>query len=116
MSLAWSNVASVLCERLRRTDEQISEVAMIAVPVRLAKVLLRMTTPGQDSAAGHASSHVHLTQRQLGKVIGATRESINKHLGVWQRRGLIQITTGLIVIADRCSLEDIAGVASTQEH
>ena len=114
--VAWSNVASMLCERLRHTDEQISEVAMVALPVRLAKGLLRMTTPGRDLAAGRSSSHVHLTQRQLGKAIGATRESVNKHLGVWQRRGFIQVTTGLIVIADRSSLEDIAGAASTETH
>jgi len=114
--VAWSNVVSVLCERLRHTNEQMSEVAMVALPVRLAKALLRMATPGQGLAAGRASSHVNLTQRQLGKVIGATRESINKHLGVWQRKGVVQLRNGLIVIADRSSLEDVAGTASTQKH
>jgi len=89
---------------------------MVALPVRLAKALLRMTTPGQDLAARHAPSRVRLTQRQLGKVIGATRESVNKHLGAWQRRGFIEITTGLIVIADRSSLEEIAGADSIKAH
>jgi CRP-like cAMP-binding protein len=114
--VAWSNVVSVLCERLRHTNEQIGEVGMVALPVRLAKALLRMATPGQDLAAGYASSHINLTQRQLGKIIGATRESINKHLGVWQRKGVVQLRNGLIVIADRSSLEVLAGAASIQKH
>jgi hypothetical protein len=75
-----------------------------------------MATPGQDLAAGYASSHINLTQRQLGKIIGATRESINKHLGVWQRKGVVQLRNGLIVIADRSSLEVLAGAASIQKH
>src|ERR1043166_6291833 len=70
---AWSNIVGVLCGRLRRTDQQIGEVAMVALPVRLAKTLLRMTTSGEELTCGHPSSHVHLTQRQLGKVVGATR-------------------------------------------
>jgi hypothetical protein len=75
-----------------------------------------MATPGQGLADGHASSHVNLTQRQLGKIIGATRESINKHLGAWQRKGVVQLRNGLIVIADRSSLEDVAGADSTQKQ
>jgi CRP-like cAMP-binding protein len=44
--VAWSNVVSLLCERLRHTNEQMTEVAMVALPVRLAKALLRMARPG----------------------------------------------------------------------
>jgi CRP-like cAMP-binding protein len=111
--IACSNIVSVLCERLRRADQQISEVAMVALPVRLAKALLRMTRP-EDLGSGQASSPLRLTQRRLGQFIGATRESVNKHLGVWQRKGIIRIAKGTIAIEDRSSLETLARVEVRQ--
>jgi len=109
--VAWSNVVSLLCERLRHTNEQMTEVAMVALPVRLAKALLRMTPPEQDLGSGQAYPPLRLTQRQFGQFIGATRESVNKHLGVWQRRGVIRITKGMIEIQNRSCLEDLARTA-----
>lgn len=109
--IACANIVSMLCERLRHLDQQIAEVAMVALPVRLAKALLRMTPPEQDLGSGPACPPLRLTQRQFGQFIGATRESVNKHLGVWQRRGAIRITKGMIEIQDRSCLEDLARTA-----
>jgi CRP/FNR family cyclic AMP-dependent transcriptional regulator len=107
---AWSNIVLVLCERLRHTDRQIAEMAMLAMPLRLAKALLRMATIGRASGTGHAASQVRLTQRELGNLVGATRESVNKHLGEWQRKGIIQITERLITILNQSALEYLAHV------
>src|SRR5215203_6126505 len=41
----WSSLVGVLCERLRCTDLQIAEVALMEVPIRLAKALLRLMVP-----------------------------------------------------------------------
>jgi CRP/FNR family cyclic AMP-dependent transcriptional regulator len=109
--IAFANIVSMLCERLRRLDQQIAEVAMVALPVRLAKALLRMMPPEQDLGSGQACPPLRLTQRQFGQFIGATRESVNKHFGVWQRRGVIRITKGMIEIEDRACLEDLARTA-----
>jgi CRP/FNR family transcriptional regulator, cyclic AMP receptor protein len=109
--IACANIVSMLCERLRRLDQQITEVAMVALPVRLAKALLRMTPPEQDFGSRQACPPLRLTQRQFGQFIGATRESVNKHFGVWQRRGVIRITKGMIEIEDRACLEDLARTA-----
>jgi CRP/FNR family cyclic AMP-dependent transcriptional regulator len=105
---AWSSIVSVLCERLRHTDQQMAEVAMLALPVRLAKALLRLATLGRPSGAGHVASQVDLTQRELGNIVGATRESVNKHLGDWQRKGIVQITERLITIVNQSALENLA--------
>jgi CRP/FNR family cyclic AMP-dependent transcriptional regulator len=104
---AWSSIVSLLCERLRHTDQQMAEVAMLALPVRLAKVLLRMATLGGPSGTGRVSQ-VHVTQRELGNVVAATRESVNKHLGDWQRKGVVQITERLITVVNQSALENLA--------
>jgi CRP-like cAMP-binding protein len=103
---AWSKLIDVLCERLRTADQQMAEFAMSPVPVRLAKALLRLaTSDGQPN--GQPVERVHLTQRELGNVIGATRESVNKYLRAWQRKGCVRIADRLIVITNRAAVEDL---------
>jgi CRP-like cAMP-binding protein len=106
---AWTKLIDVLCGRLRTVDDQMADFAMAPLPVRLAKALLRLASPDGRAADGLAIESIHLTQRELGNVIGATRESVNKHLRAWQRRGCVRIADRLIVITDRAGLEDLAG-------
>lgn len=102
---AWAALVEVLCERLRHTNQQFAEVALMQVPVRLAKTLLRLTTvrPGPKSRA-----EVQLSQRELGSMVGATRESVNKCLGDWQHRGIVRIEEGAIIVTDRGALEELS--------
>src|SRR6266496_2803390 len=102
---AWHRVVDVLCERLRATDLQMAEVAMQQLPVRLAKVLLRMT---YVEALSRPADRVRVSQRELGNIVGAARESINKCLSEWQRSGWVRIDRTSITIADRTTLERVA--------
>jgi len=104
---AWSKLIDVLCERLRTADQQMAEFALSPVPVRLAKALLRLATSDGQALNGRPAERVHLTQRELGNVIGATRESVNKYLRAWQRQGRVQIADRLIVITNRAAVEDL---------
>ncbi len=90
----------VLCERLRRTDQQISEIAFLGLPMRLAKALLRV-------GGGAPQAKLALSQRELGTMIGGTRESVNRCLREWHRRGVIQLEEGWIIIRDAAALEEI---------
>jgi len=102
---AWPRVVEVLCDRLRATDLQMAEVAMQRLPVRLAKVLLRMT---YVEALSRPADRVQVSQRELGNIVGAARESINKCLSEWQRSGWVRIDRTSITIADRTTLERVA--------
>jgi Crp-like helix-turn-helix domain len=75
---------------------------------RLAKVLLRFASVEQRTADGHQLLQVHLSQRELRNICGTGRESINKCLGLWQRRGIVQVEERLITVADRTALEELA--------
>jgi len=95
---SWPKLVEVLCERLRASDQQISDLALLQLPVRLAKALLRLADP---------ASRIHLSQRELGNFIGASRESVNKCLSDWQRSGLIRIEENVIIVANRGALENL---------
>lgn len=102
---AWPKLIEVLCERLRRTTLQISEVALLEVPIRLAKAILRFTSAERNPSDGRAADQIQLPQRELGYIVGATRESVNKCLREWQRAGLIKIDGTMIKILNRVELE-----------
>jgi len=95
----WPRIVEVLCDRLRDNTQHVAEVALLQLPARLAKTLLRVT----ETEGGAAQ--IQLSQRDLGNMVGAARESVNKCLADWQRRGLIRIDENSITILDRGTLE-----------
>jgi len=101
----WLKIIEVLCERLRRTDQQISDLALQQVPVRLAKTLLRLA---EDLTPSGRGIEIPLSQRELGNFVGASRESVNKCLGDWQRAGILRVEENIIVLTDRKSLDAVA--------
>jgi CRP/FNR family transcriptional regulator, cyclic AMP receptor protein len=105
---AWPRLVEVLCDRLRSTDQHIAEVALMQLPVRLAKALLRIAETEAASAGGPAAGTIQLSQRELGNLVGAARESVNKCLREWQRSGLVRIVGTSITIADAATLRTLA--------
>lgn len=105
---ACIRLLETLCDRLRQADEQITEIAFSDLSVRLAKVLLsKAVRPGGgiDLALG---PKLGLSQRELAMLIGGTRESVNRCLRDWHRRGIVHLRGGWIVIDAPTALEDIA--------
>ena len=104
---SWPRIVEVLCERYRENTQHASEVGLMQLPARLAKALLRMDAerPGQDARAARSQ----LSQRELGNMVGAARESVNKCLNEWQRRGVVRIDGNSIAIIDRPALKELAG-------
>ena len=56
---AWPGLVGALCERLRKADEHIAEIAFMSTPVRLAKALLRMTAIERQSGNACLKSRSH---------------------------------------------------------
>jgi CRP-like cAMP-binding protein len=105
---ACMRLLEVVCKRLRETDERITEIAFFELPVRLAKVLLR--TAVQPAPGARAAPKVALSQRELGNMIGGTRESVNRCLRDWQRRGIIRLAKGWIILENAAALTELAGL------
>ena len=104
----WPKLVQVLCSRLRNTDQHIAELALLQLPTRLAKVLLRFADIEDEATSSSSLMKVRLSQRELGNICGTSRESINKCLGAWQRRGIVEIEEGIVIVANRAALEELA--------
>ena len=105
---AWLGLIEVLCSRLRQTDEHLVEVALLGLPVRLAKALLRVINEQGARAKNAVGSDIRRSQSELANMVGAARENVNKCLHEWQRAGIIRMERRVITIADRAKLEAVA--------
>jgi CRP/FNR family cyclic AMP-dependent transcriptional regulator len=94
----------ILCQRLRHTSEQVEDVLFRHLESRIAKALLQLTAGGGAEPRG-LSADLRLSQRELGNLVGGSRESVNKHLQSWHRAGLIRLARGSIVIRDPAAIE-----------
>jgi CRP/FNR family cyclic AMP-dependent transcriptional regulator len=101
---------AILCERLRRTTQQVEDVLFLDLPSRLAKKLLDLAaTSGKRTPSG-LRLEAKLSQREIGNMIGLSRESVNKQLAQWQEDGVIAVEKGVIVLRDEAALRRIVGM------
>ena len=104
----WPKLVKLLAQRLRQTDQAFAEVALLQLPVRLAKAILRILNRGRHSELPKTV----FSQRELANMVGSTRESVNKCFRNWQKRhGIVQISKGSIIITNRRAFERIADVS-----
>lgn len=89
---------AVLSRRLRRTNQVVQEAAFLDVPARLARLLLELAGDQRQPTAEGVVIAARLTQTELAGMIGATRESVNKWLGYYERHGLIHYQRGQITV------------------
>ena len=98
----------VLCERLRRKDEQVEDALFRHLESRLAKALLWLAQHHGSGDPAAPQIDLTLSQAELANIAGGSRESINKHLRAWQREGIIALDRGKIVIRDVKALTALA--------
>jgi CRP/FNR family transcriptional regulator, cyclic AMP receptor protein len=91
---------TIICKRLRHNAKFAQDLAFLGVPTRLARALVILVESkgwGWDSYP-QESLLVEITQSALAAHVGATRESINKWLGYYERRGYIRCQRDSIVV------------------
>jgi CRP-like cAMP-binding protein len=94
----------ILCARLRQTTQQAEGLMFLHLPGRLAKALLRLS-----HGVGVARERkVAVTQRDLGSIIGMSRESTNRQLRLWEQKSWVRLERGGITILSVEELERIA--------
>lgn len=88
----------ILSRRLREANNFIEDAVFLDIPGRLAKKLLELAdTYGRPDPAGTVIG-VRLTQQELATMVGARRESVNKHLQSYRAHGILDLERQQIVI------------------
>jgi len=100
----------ILCSKLRRTTQQAEEVMFLDLPSRLAKALMRLL---DGDTAGMQERKVTITQKDLGNLIGMSRESTNKQLRIWEDKKWVRLERNAVVIL---AIDSLAAVAEDGGH
>ncbi|MEX0683184.1 MAG: Crp/Fnr family transcriptional regulator [Dehalococcoidia bacterium] len=93
-------ILMVIAGRLRETDQMASDLAFLDVSGRLARRLLDLAASNGKEREGGVLINSPITQEELANMIGVTRESVNRNLGMFRRLGLIAREGRRIVIRD----------------
>jgi CRP/FNR family transcriptional regulator, cyclic AMP receptor protein len=99
----------MLSDRLRRTSEQLEAVALFPLSTRLARLLLAMgCMEGADRSADGILLPAVFSQRDLGQLIGASREKVNQQLRQWIALNILTQSAGRLLIREPETLADMA--------
>jgi CRP/FNR family cyclic AMP-dependent transcriptional regulator len=118
-------LCAMLSQKLRRSTDQVEGVTLHPVNVRLARLLLTIAGQSSGQSSNHPSSRSSKppsnpasagtprtkgspTQRDLGQLIGASRQKVNFHLGQWQAEGIIARDGNAFAIQNWKALQAIA--------
>lgn len=99
----------VIVRQMRRLTDLADEIALLDIRRRLARRLVRLAEQHAFATDEERSiAMFRITQQQLASMLGATRESVNKHLNQFVDEGLIRLERGKIRILDLKRLEETA--------
>lgn len=96
-------LARSIAATLRRLTEEVSDLVFLDLPRRVAKVLLAQ--PRDDNGI----IRPNMSQEQLAHQIGGTRQSVNAALGVFQRRGWIEMHDRVVTVKQAAALGRFVG-------
>jgi CRP/FNR family cyclic AMP-dependent transcriptional regulator len=105
------HMLALLCERVRWTSSIIEDTAFLNLPARLAKRLLALAYSHGEKLPSNGGIRINLrlSQRQIGAMIDASREAVNKQIQIWRANGILDLDDGIIVLRRPDWLEAIVG-------
>ena len=98
----------VLCDRLRQTNQALEEIALMDLPSRLARLLLKLGQQYGVTGPQGLSIRLKLTQTDLSALVAATRESVNRQMRSWEEDGVLREEDGYLLIRAPAVLRTIA--------
>ena len=102
------NCMNALATRLLALTERMEETLFLRMPSRLARKLLELANAYGAPSGEEIRLQLKLSQAELGNLIGTSRESVNKQLGLWEQDGVVRRDGRELVLLDSHVLEDVA--------
>jgi CRP/FNR family transcriptional regulator, cyclic AMP receptor protein len=96
---------AALAQRLRATNERLSRQSFQTVQSRVAAVLSQMVASARGVNESESDVVITLTQADLAKLAGSSRESASRFLATLERSGVISQGRGRLTVHDPGALE-----------
>ncbi len=92
------HLMEVLCQRLRRSNAALEDMALLDLSTRLGRLLLRLCGDYGVASPGGTRIEVKLSQKDLSSLAGASREKVNRQLRQWELDGIVGKDGGRLLI------------------
>ncbi len=75
---------------------------------RMAKVLLDLSQRNIEMGKAHKRLRLTVTHEEIGQMIGTSRETVTRLLGVWRKQRIVQNDGSILMIRDMAALKAMA--------
>lgn len=106
----------LIAHRLHRTSGALRDALAGDVRTRVSRRLHDLAREHGAAEADGVRLTLPLTQEELGRMVGATRETVNRTLGSLAAHGLVRTDGRVVVIPDPDALEPDAPVTVREPH
>jgi CRP-like cAMP-binding protein len=106
--ILMAKVMMAMARQMIRLESTIESIVSRPVAGRLVDLMIALAEQTEPSPKGDIVLPAY-SHEELGKMIGATRESVSRTLGDWRRAGIITIQSRRIVIRKLAALRAQAG-------
>jgi CRP/FNR family cyclic AMP-dependent transcriptional regulator len=105
----WRDLARLACGKLRMVLTALEDAATLSTEQRLARRLLMSATNFGQSTQPTLKRRVRLPQDYLARMLGVSRQTVNKVLRVMEREGVLSLHYAEIEIVDFLGLLQRSG-------
>jgi CRP/FNR family cyclic AMP-dependent transcriptional regulator len=96
---ACMGLLMAMTQRLRKMDALIEDSRFLDLKDRLAKALGQLAQEhGRKEAGGGVRIDFKISQEELGSLVGATRENVNKLIRAWVEDGVLETSQSTLII------------------
>jgi CRP/FNR family transcriptional regulator, cyclic AMP receptor protein len=104
-----STVIAFLCRRLRDTSQQLENIALFPIEIRLARFFLLLVQAKGEGSGAKVLVEPRMSQSELALLIGASRPKVNLGIGQLEEMGAVK-REGDGFLCSRSRLRAIAGI------
>jgi CRP/FNR family cyclic AMP-dependent transcriptional regulator len=97
--------------RIRMAEDIIIDASFLSLPARLAKKLLHLAADATRTETTPRGAAIRISQDELGRLTGVTRESAGKQLKLWEKDGIVEIDYGRVIVVDPLRLRRLVAAA-----
>lgn len=97
-----------LAGRVARVSQTLEDALFRNLASRLARTLLVLAEEHGVAAGDETRIEPRLSQTELGNLVGATREAVNKQMRIFERHGWVARRDGRLHVVDHTALEALA--------
>ncbi len=90
----WARIAQLLARQLYDLQRSVQHAAQDPIEARLASLVLQLADCNGDHLV------LGLSQAELARLIGASRESVSRLIAGWERDGLVRVRQRALQVTD----------------